>query len=88
MEKVDGIDLEALVNEANKERLLETSQKIMQQVRGIKNDIDNWTRSIKKAEQEIAKCDQKIKNANESLAKIAGGDWGPLKEDKPDVAQQ
>lgn len=87
MEKIEGVDLEQLVNDVDAELMEEKRRKASSIIRGMMADVAKWKSDRDNAQKEIAKLSDKIAKAQEKLIKIRAGDWSLL-TDKQNQNQQ
>lgn len=87
MKPVAGIDLSLLLQREEDAYIHERAEEILKQIRHVANGRRSAIFMIEAKQKEIDALQERVKKADEKLARIAKGDWSaidlPIPEAKP-----
>lgn len=89
MKEIEGVSLQQMLEDTEKEIIQERKQKVSSVLRGIFTNIEAWSALAAKADKEAATLKEKIAKAKDRLQQIKGGNWNVIQEvEKADDPQK
>lgn len=78
IEKIDEVDLEALVKDASSDLILQRRKEALTLIQKLMCRIEGLAKEKKQADTKVKELEGKITAAQEKLNKIKSGDWSIL----------
>lgn len=82
MEKIEGVDLAALVTESSSDLVSEKRTKAAGLVKQLLQRMEQLATDVKNLEKQLRGKKEKLQKAQDKIEKIKGGDWSVLAEQK------